>query len=221
MPSDPSQETPRPPSTPEFAPVEVGGPRHDYPVEGSLRVRKLAVGLYENNVFAIVSGGEALIVDGADEPERILTLVEGLKVVGIVETHNHPDHVQALPALIEAWGVPVYAHPDDPPPVQFSPLSDGDRLTVGEDAISAIHTPGHTPGSTCLAVGGFLFSGDTLFPGGPGNTADPARFAEIIASLDRLFAAFPDETRVCPGHGLDTTVGRERPYVETWRARGW
>lgn len=165
MPPDPSQETPRPPSTREFAPVEVGGAPHDYPSEGSLRVRKLAVGLYENNVFALVSDDEALIVDGADEPDRILALVEGRKVVGIVETHNHPDHVQALPALIEAWGVPVYAHPDDPPPVPFTPLGDGDRLRVGEDAITAIHTPGHTPGSTSRSM--HSCSRETpCFPGG-------------------------------------------------------
>jgi glyoxylase-like metal-dependent hydrolase (beta-lactamase superfamily II) len=221
MPPDRSQETPRPPSTPEFAPVEVGGPPHDYPTEGSLRVRKVAVGLYENNVYAIVSDGEALIVDGADEPDRILELVDGLKVVGIVETHNHPDHVQALPALIRALGADVYAHPDDPPPVPFTPVSDGDHMTVGSHEVTALHTPGHTPGSVCFTVGGYLFSGDALFPGGPGNTADATRFAQAMASLDGLFASLPDATRICPGHGIDSTIGRERPHIETWRARGW
>jgi glyoxylase-like metal-dependent hydrolase (beta-lactamase superfamily II) len=186
-----------------------------------LGVRKVVVGLYENNVFAIVSGDEALIVDGADEPDRILALVEGLTVTGIVETHNHPDHVQALPALVEALGVSVYAHPDDPPGVPFTPLGDGDRLNVGDVEVTALHTPGHTPGSMCFTVGGYLFSGDTLFPGGPGKTAGPERFARVMMSLDQLFARFPDETQVCPGHGLDTTIGRERPHVESWRARGW
>jgi glyoxylase-like metal-dependent hydrolase (beta-lactamase superfamily II) len=201
--------------------VEIGGPPHDYPVEGSLHVRKLAVGMFANNVYAIVSGDEALIVDGADEPERILLLVDGLTVTGIVETHNHADHVQALPALIEALGVPVYAHPDDPPPVPFTQFGNGDHLMVGEVGIEALHTPGHTPGSLCYRAGGYLFSGDTLFPAGPGKTGDAERFAQIMASLDRLFATFPDATRVCPGHGLDTTIGRERPHVETWRVRGW
>jgi glyoxylase-like metal-dependent hydrolase (beta-lactamase superfamily II) len=221
MPTDKDQETPRPPATAEFGTVEVGGASYDYPIEGSLRVRKLAVGPYENNVFAIVSGGDAVIIDGADEAERILALVDGLNVTAIVETHNHHDHVQALPALVEALEVPVYAHSDDPPPVPFTPLNEGSLLTVGDDTITAIHTPGHTPGSVCFSVGGFLFSGDTLFPAGPGKTADPKRFAQIMGSLDRLFNAFSDTTRVCPGHGLDTTIGRERPYVETWRARGW
>ena len=221
MSPDPTQETPRPPETAEFGLVKVGGPPHDYAPEGSLHVRKLAVGPYENNVFAIVSGAEAIVVDGADESEWILELVDGLAVTAIVETHNHADHVQALPALVEALGAPVYAHPDDPPGVPFTPLVEGDRLRVEGDEITVLHTPGHTPGSLCFAARGFLFSGDTLFPGGPGKTGDPERFARIMTSLDRLFATFPDATRVCPGHGIDTTIGRERPYVETWRARGW
>jgi glyoxylase-like metal-dependent hydrolase (beta-lactamase superfamily II) len=216
-----SQATPRPPETPEFGLVSVGGPVHDYPAEAAFRVRKVAVGPYENNVYAIVSGGEALIVDGADEPDRIGGLVDGLAVTGILQTHNHTDHVQALAALVGRFDVPVYAHPDDPPPVPFEPVAEGDTFTAGEVAVKAVHTPGHTRGSVCYATSDFLFSGDTLFPAGPGKTADPERFAEIMSSLDRLFAEFPDDTRVCPGHGIDTTIGRERPSVETWRARGW
>jgi glyoxylase-like metal-dependent hydrolase (beta-lactamase superfamily II) len=194
---------------------------HDYPSDTTFRVRKVAVGPYENNVYTIVSGDEALIVDGADEPDRIGALVEGLTVTGIVQTHNHADHVQALPALVAAFDAPVYAHPEDPPPVPFTPIGEGDSVTAGDVSVTALHTPGHTPGSVCYALGGFLFSGDTLFPAGPGRTVGPARFAEIMGTLDRLFADFPDDTRVCPGHGIDTTIGRERPYVGTWRARGW
>lgn len=218
---DDASATPRPPDTSEFGVVKVGGPVHEYPADGSLHVRKVAVGSYENDVYALVAGDQALIVDGADEPDRILALTEGLTVTGIAQTHNHFDHVAALPALVEALGVPVYAHPDDPPPVPFTAIGEGNVLTVADVNVTALHTPGHTPGSVCYASEGFLFSGDTLFPAGPGKTADPERFAEIMASLDRLFAEFPDETRVCPGHGIDTTLGRERPYVETWRSRGW
>jgi glyoxylase-like metal-dependent hydrolase (beta-lactamase superfamily II) len=218
---DESQATPRPPETSEFGLVTVGGPVHDYPPDGALRVRKVAVGPYENNVYAIVSGDHALTVDGADEPERILRLVDGLSVTGIVQTHNHMDHVQALPALVEALDAPIYAHPDEPPPVAFEPIGEGDTVVVGNVTLTALHTPGHTPGSVCYSIGGILFSGDTLFPAGPGRTEDPERFAEIMRTLDRLFAELPDDTRVCPGHGIDTTIGRERPYVETWRSRGW
>jgi glyoxylase-like metal-dependent hydrolase (beta-lactamase superfamily II) len=218
---DDGSATPRPPETSEFGLVKVGGPVHDYPPAGSLHVRKVAVGEYENNVYVLVASGEALIVDGADEPDRILPLVEGLHVTGIAQTHNHFDHVAALPELVEALGVPVYAHPDDPPPVPFTAIGEADVLTVGDVMVTAIHTPGHTPGSVCYVTEGFLFTGDTLFPAGPGKTGGPERFAEVMGSLDRLFAEFPDATRVCPGHGIDTTLGRERPYAETWRSRGW
>ena len=220
--SESSQETPRPPETVEFGAVRGGGPAHDYPPEDGLRVRKFCVGPYENNVYVVSSGGVAVIVDGADEAERILREVDGLRVEAIVETHDHPDHVQALPALVDALGVPVLANPDDRWLVATEPLADGRRLRVGSHEIEAIHTPGHTPGSTCYLAGNFLFSGDTLFPGGPGNTdGDAARFGRIMASLDALFERLPDDTRICPGHGIDSTIGRERPHVETWRNRGW
>jgi len=217
-----AQETPRPPETAEFGAVRGGGPAHEYPPEDGLRVRKFCVGPYENNVYVVSSDDAAVIVDGADEADRILGEVRGLQVEAILETHDHPDHVQALPALVEALGAPVLASPDDRWPVATEPLEDGRRLRVGGHEIEALHTPGHTPGSTCFLAGGFLFSGDTLFPGGPGNTGgDASRFGRIMASLDALFARLPDDTRICPGHGIDSTIGRERQYVEAWRTRGW
>jgi len=221
MPS--SDETPRPPSTAEFGAVTPGGATHTYPDTGGPRVKKFSVGPYDNNVYVLSSGGDALIVDGANDADRILAEVERDHVAGIVQTHGHIDHVQALEKLVAELGVPVYAHPGDAKrmPVRTEDLGEGDRLTVGEIAVRVMHTPGHTPGSLCLATGSFLFSGDTLFPGGPGATdGDPKRFAQVMTSLGRLFA-LPDETRVCPGHGLDTFIGRERPHVETWRVRGW
>jgi glyoxylase-like metal-dependent hydrolase (beta-lactamase superfamily II) len=216
-------ETPHPPDTAEFGFVRQGGPAHEYPVHDDLHVVKLSVGPFDNDVYLMASEGWAILVDGAAEPERILGEVaaRSLKLTAIVQTHDHPDHTQALRDLVDALAVPVFAHPDDRMPVDTEAIADGDSLPVGSRAMRVVHTPGHTPGSTCYAVGGFLFSGDTLFPGGPGNTdGDPARFAAIMASLDRLFE-LPDDTRICPGHGVDSTIGRERPYVETWRARGW
>jgi len=212
--------TPHPPATREFGAVEPGGPAHVYATTDGLRVRKFSVGEYDNNVYVVSDGDDALIVDGADAPERILEEVAGRRVVGIVQTHNHFDHVRALASLVEALGAPVYAHASDPMPVETRPLDDDAALTVGGTTIQALHTPGHTPGSTCYVAGTLLFSGDTLFPGGPGKTSDRASFERIMHSLDRLFS-LPDDTRVCPGHGLDTTIGRERPYVEVWRRRGW
>jgi glyoxylase-like metal-dependent hydrolase (beta-lactamase superfamily II) len=218
-----SEETPRPPATAEFGAVTAGGATHAYPDEDGLRVKKFSVGPYDNNVYILSSGGEALIVDGANDAGRILAEVDGDRVKGIVQTHGHMDHVQALEKLTAELGVPVYAHSGDAKrmPVRTEDLGEGDELRVGDVTVRVMHTPGHTPGSLCFVGRSFLFSGDALFPGGPGATdGDRKRFEQAMTSLGRLFA-LPDETRVCPGHGLDTFIGRERAHVETWRARGW
>jgi glyoxylase-like metal-dependent hydrolase (beta-lactamase superfamily II) len=221
MPRRAEDITPHPPATSEFGVVERGGAPHRYPPAGGVDVVKLCVGEWENDVYVVSSDGQAIVVDGAAEPDRILAEVEGLTVTGIVQTHGHGDHVQALPELVRRLDVPVLAHPDDRMPVPARPLRDGERLQVGRAEVEVLHTPGHTPGSLCFRVDRFLFTGDTLFPGGPGNTGgDQEAFGTIMRSLDVLFG-LGDEMRVCPGHGLDTTIGRERPYVETWRARGW
>jgi glyoxylase-like metal-dependent hydrolase (beta-lactamase superfamily II) len=179
------------------------------------------VGDWDNNVYLIECRGEGVVVDGAGEPERILAEAQNVQVVGIVQTHNHADHTGALGPLVDAPGVPVYAHRDDAMPVAVTPIADMAVLLVGGQELRAFHTPGHTPGSMCFLIGDHLFTGDTLFPGGPGATGgNGPRFAQIMRSLDRLFE-LPDETRVSPGHGLDTTIGRERTYVDNWRARGW
>lgn len=214
-------ETRHPPATEEFGHVVAGGPAHMYPPAGPVRARKFSVGDWDNNVYVIECYGQGLIVDGAAEPDRILPEVQGLEVVGIVQTHNHQDHTGALRPLVDTLSVPVYAHADDEIPVPAVPIDDMGVLLVGGQELRAFHTPGHTPGSTCYLIGDHLFTGDTLFPGGPGATGgDPARFALIMASLDRIFE-LPDETRVSPGHGLDTTIGRERANLEVWRTRGW
>ena len=217
-------ETPHPPSTPEFGYVTPGGTTHEYPASDGVAVKKFSVGPFDNNVYVVrdTGSGDALIIDGATDAARILREVEGLRVLAIVETRGHPDHVQALPDLVSALGVPVYAHPGDAArmPVETKPLRDGQTIVVGGTEIDVMHTPGHTPGSTSFRAGPFLFSGDTLFPAGPGGTDGTAQFRQVMRSLDRLFG-LSDETRICPGHGLDSTLGRERPYVETWRARGW
>jgi glyoxylase-like metal-dependent hydrolase (beta-lactamase superfamily II) len=186
-----------------------------------VQVTKFSVGPYDNNVYVVAADGRAFVVDGAAEPERILAEVRRLEVIGIVQTHNHSDHIHALRGLTEALPATVYAHPFDPPPVAFEPIGEGFSLPLGDVNLEVLHTPGHTPGSLTFRVEDLLFTGDTLFPGGPGNTSrDPGHFARIMESLDRLFE-YPDDTRVCPGHGLDTTIGRERPYLEIWRERGW
>ncbi len=190
-----------------------------------LIVRKIEVGNMENNVYVLEcpETHEAVLIDGCFEPDKILEACEGARVVGIVQTHGHFDHVQALPELKERLGVPVYAHPGDDYPVEIDvPLSDGDTVAFGTRSATVLHTPGHTPGGVCLHSGKHLISGDTLFPGGPGNTwEDKQAFAQIIESIRTKLFVLPDETAVYPGHGKDTTIGAERPHLEEWIERGW
>lgn len=199
-----------------------GGP----PDDGTVRVRALAVGPLDNNVY--VAGcpgtGLAVVIDPADEAGRILEAAAGLSVQAILVTHGHPDHSGAASALARALGIPVYLHPADAPGAGLlttQPLGDGDEIRFGGAALRVIHTPGHTPGSVCLFGGGCLFSGDTLFPGGPGAAEGPGAFATIMASLRRRLFTLSDDTRVLPGHGPETTIGAERPYVDEWDRRGW
>jgi glyoxylase-like metal-dependent hydrolase (beta-lactamase superfamily II) len=190
-----------------------------------LIVRKIEVGTMENNVYVLEcpETHEALVVDGCFEPDRILAGADGADIVGIVQTHGHQDHVQALPALKERLGVPVHAHPGDEYPILIdNELSDGDVLVFGKREAKVIHTPGHTPGGACFLVGEHLISGDTLFPGGPGNTwGNKDAFAQIIDSIESKLFILPDSTRVYPGHGADTTIGTEKPHLQDWKARGW
>jgi len=215
--------TPHPPPTAEFGSVEPGGPAHAYEPRDGMAVTKFSVGPFDNNVYIVrcEQTNKALIIDGATDPERILTEAKTTDVVAIVQTHAHPDHVQALEGLVAALKIPVYAHTGEGRlPVRSEPLGDGSVVRVGALEISVWHTPGHTRGSLSFVAPGFLFSGDTLFPGGPGRTTSRPYFRQIMESVERM-VALGDDTQVCPGHGLDTTIGRERQYVETWRARGW
>lgn len=190
-----------------------------------LIVRKIRVGEMENNTYVLEDPAthEALLVDACFDPDRILAACEGARIVGIVQTHGHHDHVAALAEVKERLGVPVHAHPGEDYPV---PIDEGLRheATVGFGMKEAkvLHTPGHSPGAVCLLVEGHLISGDTLFPGGPGNTwGDDRAFRQIIDSIRSSLFILPDETRVYPGHGDDTTIGDERPHLDEWIERGW
>lgn len=191
-----------------------------------LIVRKIEVGTMENNVYLLECPHthEAFLVDGCFEPDQILEGATGAEIVGILQTHGHMDYVQALPELKERLGVPVYAHPGDDYPIPIDQqVADGDELKFGADHIvKVIHTPGHTPGGVCFLTGQHLISGDTLFPGGPGNTwGDKQNFERIITNIETKLFMLPDDTYVYPGHGKDTTIGIEKPHLQEWKDRGW
>jgi glyoxylase-like metal-dependent hydrolase (beta-lactamase superfamily II) len=198
--------------------------KHHY--EGAdLIVRKIEVGRMENNTYVLEcpETHDALIVDGCFEADVILERASGANVVGILQTHGHRDHVQALPELRERLNVPVHAHPADAYPVPIdNELEDGDEIEFGSRRAVVLHTPGHTPGGTSYLVGRHLVSGDTLFPGGPGNTwGNAAAFAQIIDAIENKLFVLPGDTAVYPGHGADTTIGREKPRLDDWKRRGW
>ena len=213
--------------------VRVGGPADVREVPG-LRVTKLAVGPYDNNVYLLrcAATGETALVDGAAEPERILAELGDDTLTEIWQTHGHGDHVQALFDLTAATEASVHCHADDedmmPDGIAPSHIEDGAELVVGEARLRAIHLVGHTPGGLAFLYEDdderlHLFSGDSLFPGGPGNTGnDPERFGRLMDDLEaKVFGPLPDSTWVYPGHGKDTTLGAERPSIPEWRARGW
>lgn len=217
--SDPYTGHVEPGGATAFRTVDAGGA----PVE----IRKLSVGPMDNNAYVLRDAGsmQALLVDAANEADRLLSELAGLTVVGIVTTHGHRDHWQALDTVADTVGAPVYLHPDDQAMVGRAAdrdLEDGLRIAFGAAEVTAIHTPGHTAGSTCLLLGAHhLFTGDTLFPGGPGRTTSPEQFTDIMRSLRERLFVLDDRTWVYPGHGDDTTLGAERGSLDEWQARGW
>jgi len=196
--------------------------------DSQVEIYRYVVGPIDNNVFVLrcKQTGDALLVDAANEHDLLLKQCRDLGVRQVVETHGHWDHIQAVPAVRDAgYEVAVAAADAAMLPAYDLILEDDALLEVGRLKIRTIATPGHTPGSTCFVVEGspVVLTGDTLFPGGPGNTqTELGDFAVILTSIDRrLFAPLPDETLVMPGHGAGTTIGRERPHFEEWAERGW
>ncbi len=196
--------------------------------DAAVEVHRVVVGPVENNVYIVRcrSTGESLLIDAANEHDRLLELCRALDVRQVVETHGLWDHIQAVEA-VRAAGIDVAVTQADAGmlPSYDQILEDRSTLEVGRLRIATIATPGHTPGSMCFAVAGtpLLFTGDTLFPGGPGNTSfENADFATIINSIERrLFAEFGPDTLVLPGHGAGTTIGTETPHLGEWVERGW
>jgi glyoxylase-like metal-dependent hydrolase (beta-lactamase superfamily II) len=190
-------------------------------------IHQVVVGPMDNNVYVLrcTETGEAVLLDAANEHDRLLELCRGLGVREVLETHGHWDHIQAVPELRDAgYSVAVTAEDAGMLPSYDQIMTDDQVIEVGRLRLRTIHTPGHTPGSICFRIEGMpvLFSGDTLFPGGPGATKFPGGdFPTIIRSIeDRLFT-LPADTLVLPGHGERTTIGTERPHLQEWIDRGW
>ncbi len=222
------------PSTPYTGHVEAGGPAgvRELP---ALTIRKLEVGGFGNNAYLLTCRAtrSQLLVDAAADADRLLGLVgssgDGLDTV--VTTHQHHDHVGALADVVRATGARTVAGTEDadalPVPVDDR-VGQGDTVRFGEVVLDVVHLRGHTPGSIALAYadpGGVthLFTGDSLFPGGVGNTKNAGQsFASLIEDVTaRVFEVFDDDTWFYPGHGDDSTLGAERPHLPQWRARGW
>ncbi|MEO3885039.1 MBL fold metallo-hydrolase [Nonomuraea sp. B5E05] len=212
--------------------VQVGGPA-DVRELPALTISKLAVGPYDNNAYLLrcTETGEGLLIDAAADSDRLLALIADQPIRAVVTTHQHPDHWQALEQVIRVTGAQAIAHPLDAPelpvPVDRT-VEHGDTITAGAVSLEVIHLRGHTPGSIALLYDGgeaghHLFTGDSLFPGGVGNTwKDPERFTQLYNDVvERVFDRLPDETWVYPGHGKDTTLRTERPALPEWKARGW
>jgi len=194
-----------------------------------VEVHKVVVGPFDNNVFVVRcrQTGDAVLIDAANEHEQLLALCRRLGVKRVLETHGHWDHIQAIPAMREA-GYEVGVAALDAPRLKDVGydvfIDDAEIIEVGKLRLRAIHNPGHTEGSISFEVVDtpLLFTGDTLFPGGPGNTTlEGGDFAAIIRSIDTKLFTFDPETIVLPGHGLDTTIGAERPHLAAWVERGW
>ena len=212
--------------------VEVGGTPavRELP---ELIITKVAVGPMDNNAYLLRcrATDEQVLIDAADEPDTLLRVIGDGGLRRVITTHRHTDHWQALPQIVEATGATTVAgelDADELPIEVAERVVDGDRIAVGRCELEVIHLVGHTPGSIALLYDDpegspHVFTGDSLFPGGVGNTFGSAdNFASLFHDVKtKLFDRLPDETWVYPGHGDDTTLGTERPHLDEWKARGW
>jgi glyoxylase-like metal-dependent hydrolase (beta-lactamase superfamily II) len=211
--------------------VSPGGPAQVREL-AELTITKVSVGPMDNNAYLLTCRrtGEQLLIDAANGPDRLLKLAGEEGLATVVTTHQHADHWQALDDVVTATGARSVAHRLDAEtlPVKSEPVEEGSRVLVGASALEVIHLAGHTPGSIALLYQDpegtpHLFTGDSLFPGGVGNTwGDAERFTSLINDVEhKIFDRLPDDTWFYPGHGKDSTLGAERPALAEWRARGW
>lgn len=211
--------------------VTPGGPP-DVRELTELIVTKLSVGPMDNNAYFLRcrATGDELLIDAAAEPRRLIDTVGDGPLRTIVTTHSHADHWSALADVVAATGAQTVAHRNDAAGIAVATarlVEDGERVPVGEVELAVVHLRGHTPGSIALLYDDpqgmpHLFTGDSLFPGGPGKTTTPLDFQNLMDDLQsKVFDPLPAETWFYPGHGNDSTLGAERPSIPEWLARGW
>ncbi len=210
--------------------VTSGGPA-DVRELPALTISKVSVGPMDNNAYLLrcTATGSQLLIDAANDAPVLLDLIGSAGLSTVVTTHQHGDHWQGLLAVLKATGANSVSHAADADgiPDVDDTVADGDVVRVGDVSLEVIHLVGHTPGSICLlyrdpAGTPHLFTGDSLFPGGPGRTTNPKDFGSLMNDLEaKVFGRLPDETWFYPGHGNDSTLGKERASIPEWRARGW
>jgi glyoxylase-like metal-dependent hydrolase (beta-lactamase superfamily II) len=215
--------------------VEPHGAPLVLPLSASLTMIKISVGPVDNNAYLLQPReGAGVLIDAANDTQRLLGIIAGGPVATIITTHRHSDHSQALAPVAAETGARLVAGAPDAGAIAADAgvegmigVWDGDRVAIGDQSLEVIGLVGHTPGSITLAYlppsgPAHLFTGDSLFPGGPGRTTSPQEFGSLMDALEaKIFARFADDAVVHPGHGDDTTIGVERPRLPAWRARGW
>ena len=214
--------------------VEPGGPPLVARLSGSVTMIKVSVGPVDNNAYILQSSsGDTLLIDAANDRDRLLKIISDQPLDTIVTTHRHADHWQALSSVAAATRARLICGQPDLEAISTGAsvegmigVWDGDRVELGAERLGVIGLVGHTPGSITLSYEGagmtHLFTGDSLFPGGPGRTTTPEDFTSVMNDLEsKIFDRFGDDTVVHPGHGDDTTLGTERPHLGEWRTRGW
>jgi glyoxylase-like metal-dependent hydrolase (beta-lactamase superfamily II) len=214
--------------------VEPGGPPLVARLSGSVTMIKVSVGPVDNNAYILQSSsGDTLLIDAANDRDRLLKIISDQPLDTIVTTHRHADHWQALSSVAAATRARLICGQPDLQAISTGAsvegmigVWDGDHVELGAERLEVIGLVGHTPGSITLSYEGagmtHLFTGDSLFPGGPGRTTTPEDFSSLMNDLEsKIFGRFDDDTVVHPGHGDDTTLGTERPHLAEWRERGW
>ena len=190
----------------------------------SIRIERYELGPFGTNsyIMTCLKTGDCVVVDAPGDAPKIVGQLKRKNPRCILMTHSHIDHTGALAELKTTLDVPIAAHAADAGRLPVPPdtlLADGDIITFGDIRLAVMHTPGHTPGSLCFYTEGYLISGDTLFPGGPGKTGSPADFKQIVESLKNKIFILPGNTRVFPGHGEFAVLGKEKQAFEAFAAR--